>query len=295
MRLLAAALLALASALGAVRAEVPVPALKARVTDLTGTLSVQQKSELEARIAAYEQRRGSQIAVLILPSTKPEEIEQYSMRVAEAWKIGRKGVDDGLLLTVAKDDRRLRIEVGYGLEGAIPDSAASRVIEERIVPRFREGDFYGGIRDGVDQLIRLAEGERLAPPPAGRAREAGLREYLLSNPAYLMMLAFFVVPIVGAILRGMLGRFGASLAFGAMFGGLGWFLADFFGAFVGAVLGFLLTFANFVRGSGWSSGKPGSSSGPWSGPSGGSWGGSSSSWGGGGGGGFGGGGASGRW
>src|SRR6185369_15895257 len=138
------------------------------VTDLTGTLSAGQKNELDSRIAAFESRRGSQIAVLMLPSTKPEEIEQYSIRVAEAWKIGRKKVDDGLILIVAKDDRRLRVEVGYGLEGAIPDSVAKRVIDERITPRFRAGDFYGGVRDGVDQLIKLAEGEKL-PPPAAQA------------------------------------------------------------------------------------------------------------------------------
>jgi uncharacterized protein len=114
MRHFFAALLACAAVIGAARAEVPVPPVKARVTDLTGTLSAEQKGELESRIAAYEARRGSQIAVLMLPTTKPEEIEQYSIRVAEAWKIGRKGVDDGLILVVAKDDRRLRIEVGYG-------------------------------------------------------------------------------------------------------------------------------------------------------------------------------------
>ena len=119
----------------------------------------------------------------MLPTTKPEEIEQYSIRVAEAWKIGRKGVDDGLLLIVAKDDRRLRIEVGYGLEGAIPDSVAKRVIDERITPRFRDGDFFGGIRDGVDQLIRLAEGEKL-PPPRGAdgAGAPGPISYLVPVP-----------------------------------------------------------------------------------------------------------------
>src|SRR6185436_16133389 len=170
MRLFSAALLVFSLLSGAVRADVPVPPVKARVTDLTGTLSAQQKSELEARVAAYESRRGSQLAVLMLPTTKPEEIEQYSIRVAEAWKIGRKKVDDGLILVVAKDDRRLRIEVGYGLEGVIPDSMARRVIDERITPRFRDGDFYGGVRDGVDQLIKLAEGEKLPPPQAAAGK-----------------------------------------------------------------------------------------------------------------------------
>src|SRR4029078_4269836 len=166
MRLFSAALLVFSLLSGAARADVPVPPVKARVTDLTGTLSAQQKSELEARVAAYESRRGRQPGVLMLPRTKPEEIEQYSIRVAEAWKIGRKGVDDGLLLVIAKNDRRLRSDVGYGLEGVIPAAMARRVIDERITPRFRDGDFYGGVRDGVDQLIRLAEGHKTPPPGA---------------------------------------------------------------------------------------------------------------------------------
>jgi len=268
-------------------AEVAVPPVKARVTDLTGTLSAQQKSELEARIAAWEAKRGSQLAVLMLPSTKPEEIEQYSIRVAEAWKIGRKGVDDGLLLIVAKGDRRLRIEVGYGLEGAIPDSVAQRVIDEKITPKFREGDFYGGIRDGVDQLIRLAEGEKLpAPQPAA----GGGRSALDHAGDYFMPAIFFIV-IVGSLLKAVLGRVSGSLATGAAMGLIAMFLLGFGIAAAVAVIGFLLTFANtgMGRGGGWSSGG-----GSWSGGSSSSSSSSSSSWGGGGGS-FGGGGASGRW
>jgi uncharacterized protein len=287
MRFLVAALIAAASALfpyaGAARAEVAVPALKARVTDLTGTLTAPQKADLEARIAAYEQRRGSQIAVLILPTTKPEEIEQYSIRVAEAWKIGRKGIDDGLLLTVAKDDRRLRIDVGYGLEGAIPDSAASRIIEERIVPRFKEGDFYAGIRDGLDQMIRLAEGEKLPPPAEARGGQARGDPFVYVVPAIIFCV------VVGSILKAVLGRFPGSLATGATLGMISWFLFGLGFAVLGFIVGFFLTLTNTGRGGGWSSG--GGSSG------GGSWGGGSSggSWSGGGGGGFGGGGSSGRW
>ena len=264
------------------RAEVPVPVLKERVTDLTGTLGAAQKSELEARIAAYESRRGSQIAVLMLPTTKPEEIEQYAIRVAEAWKIGRKGVDDGLILVVAKDDRRLRIEVGYGLEGAIPDSVAKRVIEERITPRFREGDFYGGVRDGVDQLIRLAEGEKL---PALQERASRGRPAPDNWFDYLIPAIVFVV-IAGGVLKAVLGRVPGSLATGAGLGLIAWFLFGITLAAAAAVIGFLLAFTNTGTGRGgrWSSG-------------GGSWGGGSSggSWSGGGGGGFGGGGSSGRW
>jgi uncharacterized protein len=280
MRQFLAALLAFAAFLGPARADVPVPSLTARVTDLTGTLNAQQKADLESRIAAYETRRGSQIAVLILPTTKPEEIEQYSIRVAEAWKIGRKGTDDGLILVVAKDDRRLRIEVGYGLEGVIPDSMAKRVIDERITPRFRDGDFYGGVRDGVDQLIRLAEGEKLPPPaqaPAGRTGSM--------DPTQLLIPTLFFILIGGGFLKAILGRFGGSAATAAGLGVIAWLLFGLaFGA-IAAVIGFIVAFANTgMGGGGWSSG-------------GGSWGGSSggSSWGGGGGGGFGGGGASGRW
>ena len=280
MRHILAALLALAALLGTARADVPVPPLLGRITDLTGTLNAQQKGDLEARIAAYETRRGGQIAVLMLPTTKPEEIEQYSIRVAEAWKIGRKGVDDGLILVVAKDDRRVRIEVGYGLEGAIPDSLAKRVIEERITPRFREGDFYGGVRDGVDQLMRLAEGEKLPPPaqaPAGRIGSA--------DPMQLLIPAFFFILIGGGFLKAILGRAGGSAATAAGLGVIAWLLFGIGIAAAAAVVGFLLSFANTGTGSGgWASG-------------GGSWGGSSggSSWGGGGGGSFGGGGSSGSW
>jgi len=277
MRLILAALLALGFCFGSARAEVPVPPLKARVTDLTGTLSAAQRDELEARIAAYEAKRGSQMAVLMLPTTKPEEIEQYSIRVAEAWKIGRRKVDDGLILVVAKEDRTLRIEVGYGLEGVIPDSMARRVIDERIVPRFRAGDFYGGVRDGVDQLIRLAEGEKLPPPPAGGGHAAG------ADPMQYLVPAIIFVVVVGSIFKAMLGRFPGSLATGLVLGAIAWVLFGLAISALAAILGFILSIANVGRGGGWASGG---------GYSGGS---SSSSWGGGGGGGFGGGGASGRW
>ena len=281
MRYFFAALLAGAACFGAARAEVPVPPVQGRITDLTGTLNAQQKSELEARIAAYETRRGSQIAVLLLPTTRPEEIEQYSIRVAEAWKIGRKGVDDGLILIVAKDDRRLRIEVGYGLEGVIPDAVAKRVIEERITPRFRDGDFYGGVRDGVDQLIKLAEGEKLPPPQAaaskGEPEEFSLIEFIFGGIMF--------AGIAGLFFKPMFGRFPGSLAVGAVLGVLGWLFFDLVTGMVAAIVSFVVSVTNVGTGRGGvfsSSGGGGSS------------GGSSSSWGGGGGS-FGGGGSSGSW
>jgi len=285
MRLVLAALLAFATVLGAARAEVPVPPLKARVTDLTGTLSAQQQAELEAGIAAYEARRGSQIAVLLLPTTKPEEIEQYSIRVAEAWKIGRKGVDDGLILIVAKDDRRLRIEVGYGLEGRIPDSVARRVIDERITPRFREGDFYGGVRDGVQQLIQLAEGENLPPPQAQTLNDA--RHFFGTNPLVAFILAMFV----GLVLKAIFGRLPGSLLNAVGVGAIALLLFGIGIAIVAAVLVFIFTYAN-TDSSGGGGGGHSTGGGSWSGGSSSS---SSSSYSGGGGGSFGGGGASGRW
>ena len=148
-------------------ADVAVPPLTGRVVDQTGTLSSGDIATLTQTLRNFEARKGSQIAVLIVPTTAPETIEQYSIRVADAWKIGRKKVDDGAILVVAKDDRKLRIEVGYGLEGALTDVTAKRIIDEIITPKFRNNDFAGGISAGVDQIIRVVDGEPL-PAPAPR-------------------------------------------------------------------------------------------------------------------------------
>lgn len=260
-------------------AEVAVPALTSRVTDLTGTLSTEQAASLEQKLAAFETRKGSQIAVLLVPSTQPEEIEQFSIRVAEAWKIGRKGTDDGVILLVAKNDRRLRIEVGYGLEGAIPDATAKRIISETITPRFKAGDFYGGISAGVDQLIRLIDGEKL-PPPTGGSGSAGSSAF----PSDWVIPAFFFVVIMGGLLRALLGRFRGALGTGLLGGLIAWFVFGLGIALVVGVVVFLLALMN----SGVSSGSGGYSSG--GGFSSGSSGGFS-----GGGGSFGGGGSSGSW
>lgn len=280
-RLLAA--LALASLAFWAHANVPVPPLESRVTDLTGTLTAQQVATLEQKLAAFEAKKGSQIVVLMLPSTKPEEIEQYSIRVAEAWKIGRKGTDDGLILIVAKDDRRLRIEVGYGLEGAIPDATAKRIISETITPRFKAGEFYGGVSVGVEQLIRLIEGEKLPPPSAGPLWP---REGVRALSDWFVPALFFVV-IAGGLLRALLGRFPGALATGVIGGIVVWFFLGLGLALLVALVAFLLTLMNSggigsSRGGGYSSGGGGFSSGGGGGFSGG-------------GGGFGGGGSSGRW
>jgi uncharacterized protein len=261
-------------------AQQPVPTLAARVTDLTGTLASAERQALEAKLAEFEAGKGSQIAVLIVATTRPEAIEQYGIRVAEAWKLGRQGIDDGALLLVAKDDRALRIEVGYGLEGAIPDALAKRVIAEVIAPRFRAGDFAGGLNAGVDALIGLVSGEPLPEPRARPSGQAGID--FLENTLPVAMLFIFVV---GGLLRSLLGRLpGASVAGAVSFVGAWMLLGGFVAALVIAVIVFIITLAGGGRPAvGYRGGGFGT---------GGGFGGGGFS---GGGGGFGGGGASGRW
>jgi uncharacterized protein len=280
--------------------EVAIPPLKARVTDLTATLSASEIQALETRLREFERRKGSQIAVLILPSTQPETIEQYSIRVAEAWKIGRSRVDDGAILVVAKNDRRLRVEVGRGLEGVIPDAIAKRVVSDVIAPRFKANDFYGGVSAGADALIKLIDGEPLpAPPEVSGTFDRAIDFHLIS----ILVIALLVSE---AIFKRLFGRVvGATIA-GGIVGVIVWIVA---GVLVFAVLGGMAGFlvALFVEGAGaarrggWSSrGRGGSrSSSDWSGGgwSGGGWSGGGGDSGGfsGGGGDFGGSGASGSW
>lgn len=269
--------LALLLLLGQAWAQVDVPPLTTRVTDLAGLLSAGQRQALEDKLARFEQAKGSQIAVLIVPTTQPETLEQYGIRVAEAWRLGREGVDDGVLLLVARDDRALRIEVGYGLEGVIPDAVAKRIIEEVIVPRFRAGDYAGGLDAGLAALMRLISGEPL-PPPQSATTAGGLMHPLL--PA-VMMFAF----VFSGILRFFLGRLAAAGIIGTVaFFGAWWLLGSLIAALFIAAVAFILTLSGRGRGG--------------YGPGGGFGGGFGSGLGGGfrgGGGGFGGGGASGRW
>src|SRR5947209_6886648 len=175
MTLRGVAALVVAALLSLLAWALDVPPLKSRVTDLTGTLNPQQRASLEQTLAEFEARKGAQLAVLIVPTTQPETVEQYAVRVEEAWKLGRKGVDDSVLLVVAKNDRRLHFEVGYGFEGALPDAIAKRIIDNDIVPRLRDGDFYGGIRAGMDRVMRVVEGEKLpAPATHGVSRQTTL-------------------------------------------------------------------------------------------------------------------------
>jgi len=275
-----AAILMVAAQLAA--AQVPVPPLKARVTDLTGTLTADQRGALEQKLAALESRKGSQLAVLIVPTTRPEEIEQYSIRVAEQWKLGRKGVDDGVLLLVAKDDRRLRIEVGYGLEGVLPDAIAKRIVDEVIVPHFREGQFHAGINAGVERIIGVIEGEKLPPPRA--------RSPVQVTPRYFD-LAFYgiaIAAILGGVLRMLAGRLVGAGAVAAAVGILAWIMVGtLIAVIVAALIAFLIALFNEPR-----AGRGGYRGGGWSSGSGYSGGGGGFS---GGGGSFGGGGASGRW
>ena len=287
LHLLAATLLLWAGALLA-QQPVAVPALTARVIDETGTLSPAEKASLDTRLAELEARKGSQIAVLIVPTVRPESIEQFSLRVAEAWKLGRKGVDDGLLLLVAKDDREVRVEVGYGLEGAIPDATANRVIDEFILARFREGDYAGGISAGVDRLIGLVDGESLpAPTPQGSRGPSGGLENILP-------IIFIVSLVVGNVLRRALGQLPGAAATGAVAGGVTWLLAGVLGLtlFMAAV-GFIIGLTAGASGGRWASHPRGRTGGGFGGGGGGGFGGGGGV--GGGGGGFGGGGASGRW
>ena len=186
----------LLAGLACARAEVAVPPLKARVTDLTGTLSGTQQQDLERRLREFESRKGSQIAVLMLPSTQPETIEEYSIRVADAWKIGRSKIDDGVILVIAKNDRKLRVEVGRGLEGAIPDAVAKRVVSDVITPHFRSGDFYGGVAAGTGALMKLIEGEPLpAPPAASGAFDHGFDLLTIA----VLMAALLIFGFVGVL------------------------------------------------------------------------------------------------
>lgn len=268
----------------------PVPQLTGRVIDQTGTLDAVQTKALEDKLAAFEASKGTQIVVLMVATTQPEDIASYANRIGNTWKIGRKEVGDGILLVVAKDDRKVRIEVAKTLEGAVPDLAAKQVIDEAITPRFRQGDFAGGLQAAADQLIARVNGEPL-PQPTRSGGSAAAGEFDWSD---LALVAFFAVPVVGAVLRGIFGSKLGALATGGMFGGIAWLVtASLLAAgFVGVIA---MMFA-LASGAGRRGGGPWVSSG-----GGGSWSGGGGSWdfGGGfssgGGGDFGGGGASGDW
>ena len=282
----------------------PVPELTARVIDTTGTLDAAQKAAIEAKLAALEQEKGSQLVVLMVNTTAPEDIAAYANRVGNAWKIGRRDVGDGVILLVALKDRRVRIEVAKTLEGAIPDLMAKRVIDDALTPRFRQGDFAGGIEAAVDQLSALVRGEAL--PPVTSAGTTGGRPGAAGGAFSLAEMAIFLfiaVPVVAGIARSIFGRKLGALLTGAGVGGLAWVvtasLLIALGAGVFALV--LALFSGLMASVPRSGGRGGwgpvilpPSSGGWGG--GGGWsGGGGGGFSSGGGGDFGGGGASGSW
>ncbi len=299
-RLAALCLLWLVTTVALAQQVAPIPPLDSPVIDTTGTLDAATQSQLVQQAQALQQRKGSQLQVLVVPTTEPEDIAQYTQRAYDQWKLGRQGVDDGVILVVAKDDRRVRIQPGYGLEGAIPDATASRVIQEYLVPKFRAGDFAGGITDASAQLVRLIDGEPLPAPvadhPAGRDRGG--------NWLFALIAAFIAANVIRGLFNGTpAGVRGLLAAVGG--GGVAWLISSALlvggiGAFIGLFMGLAGAGAGrFARDDSW--GGFGGGPGGWGGGSGGSWGGGGG-FGGGGGGGWsggggmsGGGGASGSW
>ena len=285
LRWLAALLCLILSGHGWTEQFVAIPMLSARVTDLTGTLTAAQHTALESATAAIEREKGAQVAILMLPTTQPETIEQFGIRLAEAWKIGRGGVgrsdvDDGVIVVVAKDDRKMRIEVGYGLEGVIPDAVAKRIVAENMAPKFREGYFAGGLDAAVAALGGLIRGESL-PGPQPEPAPANVDD----GSVFLIFGAIFASGFLHALL-GLAGSLIAAALAGAV---TWWSLGNWTIAAIAALVAFIFSFARGggLGGGGFSSGGRG---GGWSSGGGGGGGGFS-----GGGGSFGGGGASGSW
>ena len=271
----------------------PVPTLTAHVMDSTGTLTAAQREALEAKLTAFEKARGAQVVVLIVPTTQPEDIAAYAQRVGDSWKIGRKSIGDGLLLVVAKNDRTVRIETTKTLEGPIPDLAASKIIENAITPRFKQGDFAGGLDAGTDQIMALISGENLPAPPQGSANARH------TNGGFdwttLAVFLFFAVPIGGRVLSSVLGRKLGSVATGGAVGVLAWLFSSSLvigaiAALAGMVFALMSGLGGMTRGGGSSGWGGGGGFG-----GGGFGGGRGGGFGSGGGGNFGGGGASGNW
>ena len=278
---------------------VPVPALTARVIDQTATLDAASLAAIEAKLAAFEQSNGSQVVVLMVPTTAPEDIADFTQRVGDAWKIGRADVGDGALFVIAKDDRRLRIATAKALEGAVPDLLARRIIDSAVTPAFRQGDYAGGINAGVDQILARIRGEELPLPEASAAqRAAGSSDFEWMDALIFLV---FAVPMLSGLLRGMFGNKLGTLLTGVGAGALAWVLTAVVWVAIGAgLLGMLAAlFMQFLPAASLGGGSGRGGRGGWGGGGlggggfgGGRGGGGFSS---GGGGNFGGGGASGGW
>lgn len=272
----------------------PVPPLSGRVIDQTGTLSGAQRDAMSTKLAGFEAASGPQIVVLLVPTTQPEDIAAYAQRVGEAWKIGRREVGDGLLIVVAKNDRRVNIQTAKALEGAVPDLAARQIIDNAIRPAFRADDYAGGLNAAIDQLVARIQGEALPEPARGAAPSNWPGGW---QPMELLIFAFVALPVVAGVTRRIFGRGLGSLASGGATGVVAWLVSGSLilaaiGVVIGLLFGLFAGASNLLRSSGRHGG--GFGSGGWSGGGG---------WGGGGGGGFssggggdfGGGGASGNW
>ncbi len=274
----------------------PIPPLRDRVTDLTQTLPPTATQALVAKLAAWEQKSGNQLVVLLVPTTQPESIEAYGIRVADAWKIGRKGHDNGALLIVAKNDRKLRIEVGYGLEGTLTDAASRRIIGEVIAPFFRQNQFDKGVDAGVDAIIATVDKDptsAVAPPPSSRSGGATRASDIPIE--MLLILAFVIVPVVGGGLRRIFGSVRGTMLSSGLAGVGTWLIL---GSVLLGIAAAIVALVVLLFTSGGGSGFTRRGGGVWvppSGGGGGGWGGGGGGGFSGGGGGFGGGGASGSW
>ena len=227
---------------------VPVPALTSAVTDQTGTLSASERQALESKLRDWEARTTNQLAVLIVPTTAPEPIEQYTLRVAEAWKIGQKGKDNGAILLVAKNDKRIRIEVGYGLEGVLTDITSRRIIAENIAPEFSKGNFAAGINAGVDRIIEVVGAGEPLPALTPQRRTAPARHFDFGTMLIVLLVA---VPILGSVLRSVFGKVGGSLLGGGIVGAIAWFVASsLLIAGVAAIIGFIVMLFSGISGRG---------------------------------------------
>jgi uncharacterized protein len=227
---------------------VPVPALTSAVTDQTGTLSASERQALESKLRDWEARTTNQLAVLIVPTTAPEPIEQYTLRVAEAWKIGQKGKDNGAILLVAKNDKRIRIEVGYGLEGVLTDITSRRIIAENIAPEFSKGNFAAGINAGVDRIIEVVGAGEPLPALTPQRRTAPARHFDFGTMLIVLLVA---VPVLGSVLRSVFGKVGGSLLGGGIVGAIAWFVASsLLIAGVAAVVGFIVMLFSGISGRG---------------------------------------------